>query len=148
MSGKVSQGKAVHIRTFSQNDRKPVISLWEACGLLSPWTDPDYDISAKILMQPEGFIVGVINGQLMASAMVEFDGQRGSVFNLAVLPEYQTAGFGKQMMQHVETILSRVGCPKLNIIVRNASPSVLAFYEAMGYQKEEISCVGMRLILD
>lgn len=138
----------MEIRSFRENDRGQVIELWNACGLTRPWNDPDKDISRKLAVQPELFFVGEIDGKVVASAMAGYDGHRGSVFYLAVSPEYQGQGFGKTLMQKIETTLEAIGCPKLNIVVRSSNETVLAFYRQLGYATDDVVSIGRRLIPD
>lgn len=136
------------IRSFKESDRHSVIALWQACGLTRPWNDPDSDISRKLAVQPELFFIGEVDEKVIASAMAGYDGHRGSVFYLAVSPEYQRRGFGKLLMQKIEEALKAKGCPKLNIVVRSSNEKVLAFYSQLGYATDDVVSLGKRLIPD
>jgi len=83
------------VRAFAESDRQAVIDLWKVCGLTRPWNEPDKDISRKLAIQPELFFVGEFDEKVIASAMAGYDGHRGSVFYLAVLPKYQGSGIGR-----------------------------------------------------
>ena len=136
------------IRIFCEQDRQPIIQLWQDCNLTRPWNDPDKDISRKIAFQSELFLVAEDKGQVMASAMAGYDGHRGSVFYLAVSPEYQQQGIGKQLMREIENRLYELGCPKLNIVVRSSNDKVLEFYRKLGYVTDNVVSLGKRLIAD
>lgn len=138
----------MNIRAFSSKDTQAVVDLWDACGLTRPWNDPAKDIARKQLVQPELFLVGELEGLVIASAMVGYDGHRGSVFYLAVSPEHQNQGYGRRMMTRIEELLLSMGCPKLNIVVRSTNASVLAFYTALGYKTDDVVSIGKRLIPD
>ena len=135
-------------RSFKERDRAAVIELWRACGLTRPWNDPDLDIARKLKVQPELFIVGEFDGKVIASAMAGYDGHRGSVYYLAISPEYQCRGFGRLLMQRVEMALKAMGCPKINIVVRTSNTKVLAFYQHLGYAADDVVSLGKRLIPD
>lgn len=136
------------IRPFALTDQEAVIHLWHQCGLTRPWNDPVKDIQRKLNVQPELFLVGEIHGQVVASAMAGYDGHRGSVFYLAVAPEHQKVGYGRELMQKIEELLIDLGCPKLNIVVRSTNEQVLAFYESLGYELDDVVWLGKRLISD
>lgn len=138
----------MEIRSFRESDRSAVIELWQDCGLTRPWNDPDSDISRKLTVQPELFFIGDVGGKVVASAMAGYDGHRGSVFYLAVSPECQNRGFGKQLMWKIEDALTSMGCPKLNIVVRSSNDKVLAFYKHLGYAADDVVNIGKRLIPD
>ncbi|WP_341938336.1 GNAT family acetyltransferase [Marinimicrobium sp. C2-29] len=138
----------MEIRPFEEADRRAVIELWQVCGLTRPWNDPYRDISRKLAIQPELFFIGEVDGKVVASAMAGYDGHRGSVFYLAVSPDYQRRGYGKLMMDRVEGALKAMGCPKLNIVVRSSNEQVLKFYSHLGYALDDVVCLGKRLIPD
>lgn len=136
------------IRAFNERDRTLVIELWKACGLIRPWNDPDKDIDRKMSFQPELFFVGVAESKIVASAMAGYDGHRGSVYYLAVNPEFRGGGFGAELMQYIETELVQLGCPKLNILVRQDNQRVLSFYKKIGYNVDDVFSVGKRVVTD
>jgi ribosomal protein S18 acetylase RimI-like enzyme len=138
----------MEIRSFKESDRNAVIELWQACALTRPWNDPNRDISRKLAVQSDLFLVGAIDGKVMATVMAGYDGHRGSVFYLAVSPEYQRRGFGRLLMQSVENKLQAMGCPKLNIMVRSSNEEVLRFYSRLGYETDGVVNLGKRLIPD
>ena len=74
----------MEIRTFVESDRAAIIELWIRCDLTRPWNDPDLDIDRKIGHDPDGFLVGEVDGRLVATAMFGYDGHRGSVGYLGV----------------------------------------------------------------
>jgi len=47
-----------------------------------------------------------------------------------------------------ERRLEAIGCPKLNLQVRNENEAVLAFYRALGYRVDAAVSLGKRLIPD
>lgn len=136
------------IRLFQENDKPHVIELWKACDLTRPWNDPSKDIDRKMQFQPNLFFVGTLGSNIIASAMAGYDGHRGSVFYLAIHPEHQSLGYGKQLMTHIENELIKLGCPKLNILVRSTNSRVLGFYNNVSYAKDEVVSLGKRLIPD
>lgn len=138
----------MHIRPFQPADQAAVIDLWQRCELTRPWNDPQQDIRRKLGVQPELFLVGERDGRLVASAMAGFDGHRGWVNYLAVCPTQRRRGLGRQLMTAVEQRLEALGCPKLNLQVRDGNQAVLAFYERLGYRVEPLTSLGKRLIAD
>jgi ribosomal protein S18 acetylase RimI-like enzyme len=138
----------MHIRPFQPTDETAVIDLWQRCELTRPWNDPHQDIQRKLKVQPELFLLGEIDGKVVASVMAGFDGHRGWVNYLAVCPTQRRHGLGRQLMKEVERRLTALGCPKLNLQVRSDNQAVLTFYRNLGYQVDEVVSLGKRLIAD
>lgn len=138
----------MNIRPFARDDAAAVVALWEACQLTRPWNDPHKDIARKLAIQPELFLVGVIDGAVIASVMAGYEGHRGWVNYLAVAPKLRGCGYGRALMRRVEELLLERGCPKVNIQVRNSNAEALEFYRHLGYLRDESVSLGKRLIPD
>ena len=138
----------MHIRRYQPGDQEAVVSLWEQCTLTRSWNDPRKDIARKLTVQPEMFLVGELDGKLVASVMAGYDGHRGWVNYLAVSPACRGRGFGRALMDRAEELLLAMGCPKLNLQVRTTNTAVLAFYKSIGYAVDETVSMGKRLIPD
>ena len=138
----------IRIRAFQPRDETAVVALWQACGLTRPWNDPHADIARKLTEQPELFLVGTLGDEIIASAMVGFDGHRGWVYYLAVAPHHRKRSHGRALMQEAERLLTERGCPKLNLQVRSSNAEVIEFYRKLGYVQDETVSLGKRLIHD
>jgi ribosomal protein S18 acetylase RimI-like enzyme len=165
------------IRQFRESDRTAVIDLWRRAGLVRPWNDPDRDIDRKVADSPWGLLVGVPGpdvvpavgtegepepdgphgghgfdpDRVVAAMMVGYDGHRGSVFYLAVDPDWRGRGFATALMAHAEELLLSKGCPKVSVSVRSDNSQVIGFYADRGYRIEgpdHAVTLGLRLVED
>jgi ribosomal protein S18 acetylase RimI-like enzyme len=135
----------MQIRPFAPADEDAVIALWERCGLTRPWNDPRKDIRRKLAVRPDLFLVGALDGNVVATAMAGYDGHRGWIYYLAVAPEHQRQGLGRAIMAEAERLLRGAGCPKINLQVRTMNQGVIAFYRRLGYALDEVVSLGRRL---
>jgi ribosomal protein S18 acetylase RimI-like enzyme len=138
----------MEIRPFEARDTDAVVSLWEACDLTRPWNDPRRDIGRKVAVDDGLFLVGTIDGHVMASVMAGYDGHRGWVNYLAVAPDRRGNGYGRALMAEAEARLTVRGCPKVNLHIRESNTAVLAFYERLGYAVDAAVSMGKRLESD
>ena len=136
------------IRAFEPRDEPAVVALWRECGLARPWNDPHADIARKLTEQPELFLVGTVEDEVLATAMAGFDGHRGWVYYLAVSPRHRRRSYGRLLMQEAERLLIERGCPKLNLMVRTSNADVIEFYRKLGYVRDDVVNLGRRLIHD
>jgi len=136
------------VRTFQSGDEAAVVALWEECKLTRPWNDPHKDIARKLAVQPELFLVGTIDGAVMASVMAGYEGHRGWMNYLAVAPRHRGRGYGRALVEHVERLLRERGCPKVGLLVRNTNKEAAEFYRRLGYAQDESISLGKRLIAD
>lgn len=124
-----------------------MIEIWRVCLMLA-WTDPKKDIARKLAVDPERFLVGEVEGTVVATCVVGYEGRRGWINSLAVLPEYQKHGYGRALVEEAERLLRAAGCPKVNLQVRTSNRKVIAFYEKLGFRREKLVNMGKRLAED
>jgi len=133
------------IRPYRAADEAEVIALWRACDLVRPWNDPRKDVARKLRVNPEWFLVGELDGRVIATCMAGYEGHRGWINYLAVAPAHQRAGCARQLMDEVEKNLRAAGCAKINLQVRATNRAALAFYERIGFKVDDVISMGKRL---
>ncbi|MCL6237623.1 MULTISPECIES: GNAT family acetyltransferase [Acinetobacter] len=136
------------IRPYLESDLDDVIALWELCDLTRPWNNPEIDIFRKLAQRDQLFLLAVKDDQLIATVMGGYDGHRGWVNYLAVHPHFQRNGVATALIQQLEKRLIALGCPKLQLLIRQDNIDVQNFYEQLGYEEVEVICLGKRLITD
>jgi ribosomal protein S18 acetylase RimI-like enzyme len=132
-------------RPFDKSDQQAVIDLWVDCGLVVSWNDPLKDIERKLRVDPDLFLVGELNGEIVASVMGGYEGHRGWINYLAVSPRHQRKGYGRLIMEAVELAIAQKGCPKINLQIRAINTDIAAFYQSIGYDIDNVIGLGKRL---
>jgi len=132
-------------RPFDKSDQQAVIDLWKDCELVVPWNDPLKDIERKLKVDPDLFLVGELDGEIVASVMGGYDGHRGWINYLAVSPRHQRKGYGRLIMEAVELAIAQKGCPKINLQIRAANTDIASFYQSIGYDIDNVIGLGKRL---
>ena len=135
----------MQIRTFEDGDEPAVVALWARCGLMRPWNDPHRDIARKCAFQRDLFLVGTIDGTVVAAVMGGYDGHRGWINYLAVDPDQRRGGLGRQLMDDVRRRLQGLGCAKINLQIRRDNLEALAFYGRLGFVEDAVVSLGLRL---
>jgi ribosomal protein S18 acetylase RimI-like enzyme len=135
----------LHIRPYQNGDEKDVIELWHNCHLVVPRNDPKLDIERKLKVNPDLFLVGLIEGKIIAAVMGGYEGHRGWINYLAVSPEMRQKGIGRRMVENVEAKLRKLGCPKINIQIRSSNQDVIEFYGKIGFSVDDVISMGKRL---
>ena len=127
------------VRSYAPADFEKVVALWEACELTRPWNDPASDIEFCVGSENSILLVGVAGGEstIVATAMVGHDGHRGWIYYVAVAPEHQEKGGGREIMAYAERWLAQRGVPKAMLMIRETNKKVMGFYERLGYAVEE-----------
>lgn len=136
------------IRPYQLRDEAAVIELWLQCNLVVPQNNPRRDISRKLRVNPEWFLVGVLGDHIVATCMAGYEGHRGWINYLAVSPHHRRQGIGRRIMEEAEKKLRSAGCPKINLQVRETNRAVVHFYEEIGYVRDPVASMGKRLEKD
>ena len=136
------------IRSYQTQDEEAVVELWLRCNLVVAQNNPGKDIQRKLQVNPEWFLVGAVDGEVVATCMAGYEGHRGWINYLAVSPQHRRQGIGRRMMEEAEQKLRSAGCPKINLQVREANQKVIQFYARLGYTKDPVVSMGKRLTPD
>ena len=145
----------VDFREITDADVEQVVVLWEACGLARPWNDPHLDVadartapSSTILVAHAGAPDAPASGAgaVVATAMAGFDGHRGWIYYVAVAPDLQGSGLGRDAVVAAEAWLASQGVRKVRLMVRTTNTQVLGFYERLGYADAECTVLGRDLL--
>ena len=116
--------------------------------MIRPWNDPHRDIVRKLRVRPDLFLVGVLDGRIVASVMAGYEGHRGWLNYLAVAPELQRRGLARALVTEAERLLREAGCPKINLQVRTSNTGLIEFYRRLGYSVDDVVSMGKRLEQD
>lgn len=136
------------IRIFREQDSQDIIRLWKLCELVVPWNNPQIDINRKTKDSPELFFIGELGGNIIASCMAGYDGHRGWIYYLAVHPDHRRNSYAHTIMSYAEKSLRNIGCPKIDLMIRNTNSDVIAFYKQIGYNADPVVVMSKRLIED
>jgi ribosomal protein S18 acetylase RimI-like enzyme len=135
---KTKSGFEFDVVVYDDRHFEGVEALWRAAPLdITDWRAPEISIPAKIAVQRELFLVAAHGDRVIGTTMAGYDGHRGWLYSVAVLPAYRRDGIGSALIQEAENRLLAMGCPKINLQVVAANISVTRFYEKLGYAIEE-----------
>ena len=94
------------------------------------------------------FLVGIVEDQIVATVMAGYEGHRGWLNYLAVLPGFRKRGLGRLIVSEAERLLRLEGCAKINLQVRTTNQGVVDFYRRIGYSIDDVLSMGKRLEKD
>jgi ribosomal protein S18 acetylase RimI-like enzyme len=135
------------IRRFDLLSHKDqLVELWrQVFGYASAHNSPQFVIDKKLAVGDGLLFVAVADGKVVGSIMAGYDGHRGWIYSLAVLPGYRRRGLGSRLVQHAEEQLTLLGCPKINLQIMNGNEAVESFYRKLGYEAEQRISMGKKI---
>jgi ribosomal protein S18 acetylase RimI-like enzyme len=134
------------VKYNDKTHREPVIDLWrKAFGYVTARNDPAFVIDKKLAVDDGLLFVGIRNGDVIGTVMAGYDGHRGWIYSLAVLPLYRKQGVGAALLSHAEQMLSLLGCMKINLQVLEGNEAAEKLYISNGYSIEKRISMGKQL---
>jgi len=126
-------GGKLTVRPIVDGEEAAVIALWQACGLTRPWNDPAADLAFARGKPASDVLVGLADDRIVASAMVGYDGHRGTMYYVSVDPVCRGRGYGAELVAAAEAWLEARGVWKVNLLVRKGNEPALGLYAEQGY---------------
>lgn len=114
-----------------------VLALWSSAGSVPTITDRTEFLLALLEADPGALLVAESAGVVVGSLIAAWDGWRGSFYRLAVDGAHRRRGVGGQLVRAGERRLRQVGAIRLAAIVDTEEEAALAFWTAIGYERQE-----------
>ncbi len=131
------------IRKYQHYDKTALVELWEKVFPdAPPHNEPSRAIDEKLAVDDLIF-VAEDNGTLTGACMAGYDGHRGWLYAMAVLPEYRRNNIGTQLVNFAMQALKSRGCAKVNLQIRSTNTKVAAFYQSLGFSVEDRLSMGV-----
>jgi len=122
------------IREYQSSDYHAVFEIWQACELTLGLSDTFQELERVRLLHPNLFLVLENGKEIIGTVMGSFDGRRGYVHHLAVLPEHRQNGCGTLLMRELEKRYEKMGAVKIHLFVEKRNQAVVAYYEKRQWQ--------------
>ena len=124
---------AILIRLATPAEAEALLELWPAAGSSASNTDTIEYVTATLEWPGSSVLVAESRGRIVGSLMATWDGWRGNMYRLAVLPEHRRAGIATALVREGERCLREGGARRLSAIVLMDEPGAVAFWEQAGY---------------
>ena len=126
------------IRPVTEADIQAVVDLWGEAGMTTYASADEIveEVTTKMARDPDLFLVGEVDGVVVATVMGTFDGHRGRIKRLAVGRDHRRVGMGGQLTAELERLFEARGITRIRLEVWAENVGGLAFWEHRGYTLE------------
>jgi ribosomal protein S18 acetylase RimI-like enzyme len=130
--------RALALRTATEEDIASVLGLWAAADSPPSVSDSPEGLARLLAADPQALLVAELDGVLAGSLIAAWDGWRGSFYRLAVSPEHRRKGLATMLLREGERRLRELGAVRLTAIVAADEAGAMAFWQAAGYERQQL----------
>jgi ribosomal protein S18 acetylase RimI-like enzyme len=111
-----------------------VLAVWLAAGAVPSVTDDAASLHRLLAVSGDGLLVAELRGRVVGTLIAGWDGWRGNLYRLAVLPEHRRRGVARRLVAEGERRLAEKGARRASALVVGVEAPAMAFWHAAGVQ--------------
>ena len=131
---------AAPIRPARAEEAQQVLALWQEADATPSPTDSRDEVMKLLGEASAVLLVAETDGRLVGTVIGGWDGWRGNIYRLAVLPAYRRRGIARALVGEAERRLSRMGARRISALVESDHPWATDFWDSLetsGYRHDE-----------
>jgi len=129
----------VTVRPCRASEHVDVLNLWLEAEATPSATDDAAGL-ARLTEQGGGqFLVAEEDGSVVGTIIARWDGWRGNMYRLAVLPGHRRSGAATALVREAERLLALRSARRLSILIEHEDPRAGAFWDSLegaGYERD------------
>ena len=113
-----------------------MLAVWRAAGSAPSVTDSVECVRGLLGREGSWLLVAEEDGRIVGTLIAAWDGWRGHLYRLAVLPEARRRGIASALVRAGEERLRGAGAQRLSAIVLSDHADATGVWEAVGYVQQ------------
>ena len=113
-----------------------MLDLWRQAEAIPSRTDTLEELRRLVDENTGLFLVAEEAGRLVGTIIGGWDGWRGNIYRLAVLPDSRRRGVAGSLVAEVESRLRVKGASRVTALVVRSEDHAMGFWEAAGYDHD------------
>jgi ribosomal-protein-alanine N-acetyltransferase len=124
----------MEIRKWQKNDLPRLADIAEK-AMPFPWTLRVFQDCLK--MNYVGWVIEE-ERKIIGFSIILVQSEQVEIINIALLPEFQKKGGGRQLLNEILNYCRECEIPKINLEVRKSNRSAITFYRKFGFKEDGI----------
>jgi len=109
-----------------------VLTLWQEADATPSPTDTRDEVMKLLGEAAAVLLVAEADGRLVGTVIGGWDGWRGNIYRLAVLPAYRRRGIARALVGEAERRLHGMGARRISALVQSDHPWATDFWDSLG----------------
>ena len=126
----------VVVRPGQPEEIPEVLALWREAGSVPGVSDDPASLERLLETSGDALLVAQVEGRVAGTVIAGWDGWRGSLYRLAVLPPARRRGIALRLVAEAERRLAAKGARRLSAIVMSEHDPAVALWLAAGYHHD------------
>jgi len=127
----------VIVRACRADELAEVLDLWRTVHRAAGETDDPRGLSALRELDASALLVAELDGRIVGSLIAAWDGWRGNMYRLTVLPDLWRQGIATRLVAAGDAHLEARGARRISALVREEDERVRRFWLFAGYEHDE-----------
>jgi ribosomal protein S18 acetylase RimI-like enzyme len=123
---------AAAIRPARLDEAPQVLALWQEADATPSPTDTRDEVMKLLGQAAAVLLVAETDGRLVGTVIGGWDGWRGNIYRLAVLPVYRRRGIARALVGEAEQRLHGMGARRVSALVESDHPWATDFWDSLG----------------
>ena len=128
------------IRRVRNDELAAVLQMWQVAGVTPPSASDSIQGLTRLIREPAALLlVATIGDQIVGSVIGGWDGWRGNIYRLAVMPEHRRRGIARRLVAKITTELFAKGATRVSALVEHEHGWAMQFWDslsALGFQPD------------
>jgi len=126
------------VRTATAADVDAVLAVWaEARSAAAQTVDNPQVVEQLLERDPGALLVAELGGEVVGVLIAGWDGWRGNVYRIAVLPSHRREGIARELVEAGHERLRAQGARRVTALVGGEEGAAHRLWRALGYQRDE-----------
>ena len=126
----------VVVRPGRPEEIPEVPALWREAGSVPGVSDDPASLERLLETSGDALLVAQVEGRVAGTIIAGWDGWRGSLYRLAVLPPARRRGIALRLVAEAERRLAAKGARRLSAIVLSEHDPAVALWISAGYHHD------------
>ena len=132
--------EGIPIRPARLDEVDQILAVWREAEATPSATD-DRDGVRRLLQTAHAMVlVAEADGRIAGTVIGAWDGWRGNIYRLAVVPGFRRRGLARSLVAEADRSLARLGARRITALVDGDHPWAVDFWNALaasGYRHDE-----------